>query len=207
MDFKRLSKCSMKKLLSNLISEEDYWEVIGESLKNRSSSILEQHDALCRIFSRKTIEQLIGICYHGTELYRKAYTSNLWAAAYIVRGGCGDSSFHYFRCWLAIRNRDTYYSALKNPDSLITEFSSCKKSDDILYDHIAVLVNDFYSENHPSKTELFTIMEENYEVDHVAKDEMEMSALIEFNWDENDPASLRKICPNLYDKYWDNPLE
>ena len=43
---------------------------------------------------------------------------DLWGAAYLMNGGCSDDGFKYFRDWLISEGRDTYESALKDPDSL-----------------------------------------------------------------------------------------
>ncbi|MEM1220758.1 MAG: hypothetical protein AAGH79_17690, partial [Bacteroidota bacterium] len=69
-----------------------------------------------------------------------------------------------------------------------------------------VIVGEYYSNKYPDRIEFWTFIEENYEQKFDHKDEMEMAVSFEFNWDEEDPDSLRKICPNLYDKYWDNPM-
>ena len=34
------------------------------------------------------------------EQMRASYNRDLWAAAYIINGGCSDDGFDYFRAWL-----------------------------------------------------------------------------------------------------------
>ena len=51
-------------------------------------------------------------------LHYKAYAWNLWAAAYIVNGGCSDDCFSDFRGWLIGQGEKVYHKALANPDSL-----------------------------------------------------------------------------------------
>jgi hypothetical protein len=48
----------------------------------------------------------------------RAYTWDLWAAAYVINGGCSDDGFEYFRAWLISRGSDTFEKALADPDSL-----------------------------------------------------------------------------------------
>lgn len=48
----------------------------------------------------------------------RAYRWDLWDAAYLLMGGCGDDSFEYFRCWLIAQGRDAFESALRDPDTL-----------------------------------------------------------------------------------------
>jgi hypothetical protein len=42
----------------------------------------------------------------------------LWAAAYIINGGCSDDGFRYFRDWLISEGRSVFERALKDPGSL-----------------------------------------------------------------------------------------
>jgi len=197
-----------KKSWKKIITENEFWEIIQESLKGEANfSIPKQYQLLKSIFNSKTTEELVGFYYYASELYRKAYTSELWAAVYIARGRYGDDSFHYFRCWLVTRGKEIYYTALNNPDSLISEFKNYKYRDDILTDNITVTINEYFRERHPEKLELSTVIEEEYKEEFDTLGEMEMSALIKFNWEEGDKESLKEICPNLFKRYWGNPLK
>jgi hypothetical protein len=51
-------------------------------------------------------------------LMARSYRADLWAAAYVIRGGCSDDSFDYFRGWLIAQGRDAFERAMENPDSL-----------------------------------------------------------------------------------------
>jgi hypothetical protein len=51
-------------------------------------------------------------------LLDRAYRADLWAAAYLVCGGCSDDGFEYFRLWLISRGRGGYESVLANPENL-----------------------------------------------------------------------------------------
>ncbi len=50
----------------------------------------------------------------GTE----SYDWNLWGAAYLMKGGCSDDAFDYFRGWLLAQGRSTWERALRDPDTL-----------------------------------------------------------------------------------------
>ena len=43
----------------------------------------------------------------------------LWGAGFVLAGGMGDDSFHYFRAWLVGKGRDAVDRALDDPDSLV----------------------------------------------------------------------------------------
>ncbi|HUQ57217.1 DUF4240 domain-containing protein [Lentzea sp.] len=52
------------------------------------------------------------------DLLAASYRNPLWAAAYIINGGCSDDGFDYFRGWLLTQGSEVYHSALADPDSL-----------------------------------------------------------------------------------------
>lgn len=51
-------------------------------------------------------------------LEAESYRWDLWAAAYLMRGGCSDDGFDYFRGWLVAQGRTVWERALADPDSL-----------------------------------------------------------------------------------------
>lgn len=53
------------------------------------------------------------------QLINLAHTSDLWAAAFVINGGCSDDAFMDFKHWLVSIGKSGYYNALKNPDGLI----------------------------------------------------------------------------------------
>ncbi|MBZ9597003.1 DUF4240 domain-containing protein [Streptomyces yangpuensis] len=52
------------------------------------------------------------------DLLAESYRSPLWAAAYMINGGCSDDGFDYFRGWLLTQGREVFDAALADPDSL-----------------------------------------------------------------------------------------
>ncbi|MEV8514643.1 DUF4240 domain-containing protein [Dactylosporangium sp. NPDC051484] len=48
----------------------------------------------------------------------ESYDWNLWGAAYLMRGGCSDDGFDYFRGWLVAQGRSIWERALRDPDTL-----------------------------------------------------------------------------------------
>jgi hypothetical protein len=47
-----------------------------------------------------------------------SYRCPLWAAAYVINGGCSDDGFDYFRGWLIVQGREVFERAVADPDSL-----------------------------------------------------------------------------------------
>lgn len=51
-------------------------------------------------------------------LVAESYTTELWAAAYLINGGASDDGFDYFRGWLVAQGRDVFEAAVADPDTL-----------------------------------------------------------------------------------------
>ncbi|MBT2404034.1 MULTISPECIES: DUF4240 domain-containing protein [unclassified Streptomyces] len=52
------------------------------------------------------------------DLLADSYRAPLWAAAYVINGGCSDDGFDYFRGWLLTQGETAFTRALADPDSL-----------------------------------------------------------------------------------------
>src|SRR5262249_6772329 len=48
----------------------------------------------------------------------QAYTWDLWGAAYVIGGGCGNDGFEDFRGWLISKGPAAYENAPKDPEAL-----------------------------------------------------------------------------------------
>jgi Protein of unknown function (DUF4240) len=47
-----------------------------------------------------------------------SYRDPLWAAAYLINGGCSDDGFEYFRGWLIVQGHEVYERVMADPDTL-----------------------------------------------------------------------------------------
>ena len=51
-------------------------------------------------------------------LMADSYRTSLWAAAYVINGGCSDDGFDYFRGWLIVQGSQVFEQAVADPDAL-----------------------------------------------------------------------------------------
>jgi hypothetical protein len=63
-------------------------------------------------------EKIFGHWQVQAQLERRAYDWRLWAAAYLIHGGCSDDSFSDFRAGLILHGRNVFERAVEDPDSL-----------------------------------------------------------------------------------------
>ena len=97
---------------------ENFWEII-EDVHRASAGDME---AKCELLRKKLrqlpSDEVRSFADWFSECNYRAYTWELWAAAYIIGGGCSDDSFWDFRSTLISMGRETFEAALADPQSL-----------------------------------------------------------------------------------------
>lgn len=178
----------------NLMGEDKFWEIISLS---KADDPQDQLDNLVGQLSAMTTDDIFGFDYQLDKHLEKSYTSDLWAAAYIIFGGCSDDGFDYFRAWLISKGREVYEKALENPDSLLEVFSETDESDFPENEEILYATLDAYEEA-TGKNDFYDILE-TFEDDFSILE-------IELTWDEDDPKTLEAVCPKLFERYYEDPF-
>ena len=99
------------------MEEQAFWNFIAQA-RQQSESTEDVPEVLAEILSKQSIEQIIEFDVVFSHFLRQSYQSRLWAAAYIVNGGCADDGFEYFRCWLIAQGKENYEKVLIDPEYL-----------------------------------------------------------------------------------------
>jgi hypothetical protein len=97
---------------------DDFWAVIDRATADRPGSPAEVAErAVAELVTRDPAE----IAAWGRQLDKVMAASgreDLWAAAYLINGGCSDDGFDHFRGWLIANGREVLARAVGEPDSL-----------------------------------------------------------------------------------------
>jgi len=101
-----------------------FWELINISSTNASSasefiSNLETELTKFKATEIKNFQKLLITYQHNLDSW------DLWAFAYIAKGGCSDDSFDYFKNWIISQGQETYKISCENFDKLIDVFEPC----------------------------------------------------------------------------------
>ena len=179
---------------TDMLEEDLYWSIIEKSLKNTSNQEA-QAQFLINEVSNLTQNQIIGFYFKTKRLLYDTYNSNLWCAGYIMNGGCSDDGFEYFRNWIISRGKETYYKAKQNPDSLIEVVDG--DFEEYEFEGFWYVADTAFK--HKTGKDLYDFIEQAN-----LKLKEEHYPDIEFTWQEEDPESMQKICPRLFDKFWSN---
>jgi hypothetical protein len=93
-----------------IVDDSEFWAII-----ERAASPSELHRELGTLSD----EDLLEFERRHTSCGDRAYTWDLWGAAYVINGGCSDDTFEYFRAALISRGREDFERALADPDSMV----------------------------------------------------------------------------------------
>jgi hypothetical protein len=177
---------------SEMLSEDSFWALIDNSLTETTNQE-DQEIFLVSAIEKLTPQEMIGFRLRTDKLLYDSYNPELWCAAYIVSGGCSDGGFEYFRCWLISQGKEVFYKVKSNPDALINEVVEGKESyefEGFWYVAMNAFKNstgeDLYSY---IDYDTFVTNDENY-------------PLLKFNWNPDEPATMGKVCPVLFQKLW-----
>lgn len=94
-----------------------FWQLIDEARREAGPSG-DTAASLVDKLATLEVSEIMRWTHYFDAYQRLSYKSRLWAAAYVINGGCGDDGFDYFRGWLTAQGKDVFMSALADPDSL-----------------------------------------------------------------------------------------
>ena len=117
--------CSRNPYLETEVLRMDdvqFWSIIDDS-KSGGNDQLDQAVSLKNSLQTLTPHEVAQFQSAFEDALNRSYTWDLWGAAYIIRGGCSDDCFDYFRYWLIAQGEDVFIAAVSNPETL-AEFIS-----------------------------------------------------------------------------------
>jgi hypothetical protein len=105
------------------MSEGKLWQLIESARESapESEHVWEEAVLVGRavdLLAERGRDEIIAMHRELREAMAASYRESLWAAAYLLNGGCSDDGFEYFRGWLITQGREVFESAIADPDSL-----------------------------------------------------------------------------------------
>lgn len=100
------------------MDNKTFWQTIEESKRLSEGDVDAQLEIIRKRLEGLSADEIIAFDRIFTEHYFNSYRWNLWAAAYIINGGCSDDGFDYFRAGLILQGKKIFNDALENPESL-----------------------------------------------------------------------------------------
>lgn len=96
---------------------DGFWDVI-ETARASGGESKPFHEALADHLATRTEQEILDYQEKFDEARQALYRWDVWAAAYLIGGGCSDDGFIDFRAGLIAQGRGWYQKAADSPDSL-----------------------------------------------------------------------------------------
>ncbi|GIF00222.1 DUF4240 domain-containing protein [Paractinoplanes rishiriensis] len=97
---------------------DDFWAIIGRATADRPASPAEVAKRAAADLAAHDPEEIVAWARHLDKVMVASGTQDLWAAAYLINGGCSDEGFDNFRGWLIAHGREAVARSVRSPDSL-----------------------------------------------------------------------------------------
>ena len=97
---------------------DDFWAVIARATADRPASPAEVAKRAAADLATSDPEEIVAWARHLDKVMVASGTQDLWAAAYLINGGCSEEGFDNFRGWLIAHGRETLAHSVKSPDAL-----------------------------------------------------------------------------------------
>jgi len=171
----------------------DFWKLVDAH--RRASGACDLHGLEAALGAMST-KDILAFQHWLYERLNESYRGDLWAAAYLVNGGCSDDGFDYFRAWLISRGQKVYDAALANPDSLIEEVGD----GEVELEEILTVASRAWKRK-TGKDDYYDRLDEAET--RAGRDDSGVD--IDLSWADDDgegvPKRLKKLCPKLFAKF------
>ena len=196
MEKQRQQELAELKPTAEMMDEEQFWAIVQTAVDEAGDDEDEYLEVVKRELSKLSLKEMIGFRLRTDKLLYDSYTSEMWCAGYLMNGGCSDDGFEYFRLWVISRGRKVYEAAMANPDNLIDYIDDDAEMDFFEFELFWYVALEAFEE--VVDAELYDyIDDENF------KTREGNYPNFEFNWEEDEPESMQKLCPRLFEKFWE----
>ncbi|MGI5456226.1 DUF4240 domain-containing protein [Streptomyces sp. CA-249302] len=95
-----------------------FWSIIESARSSAAVSGVRFDEALVDLLTECPPKEILEYAERFDEVHDALYRWDVWAAAYLIGGGCSDDSFMDFRAGVIALGRDWYERLALDPDSL-----------------------------------------------------------------------------------------
>jgi hypothetical protein len=163
------------------MNEAEFWKLIALSKQESDGDPGRQLGRLQQMLERQPESEIVDFDRLLHQQMIKSYTRDLWAAAYIINGGCSDDDFDCFRAWLIAQGGETFHEVLQNPETL----ADLGEANEALKPLLQVAGKAFHART-------------TTELDSASPTPADLAG---DQW-RDDEKTLQKKFPRLFEKFW-----
>jgi Protein of unknown function (DUF4240) len=111
------------------MSQAAFWGLIETTRADADNDTERQSELLEERLSKLPPRQIVRFQQIRRQMDERAYTWDIWGAAYVIDDGCSDDCFRDFRAYLISLGPRAFGAALRNPDSLAPIVEDAEEGD------------------------------------------------------------------------------
>lgn len=172
-----------------------FWELIEKSNEQAEGDVDYAMDLLRNSLEELEAESILKFHNIFQEYHNISNKNKLWAAAYVINGGCSDDGFDYFRGWLIAQGKSVFMKALEKLDEI--EDAECE--------YIMSVAGSAYLEKFSDGSAGWDKFYSGIKLNPLTQSEIDSihSEIVygddmDIEWEEED---LAEIAPELYERY------
>ncbi|WP_151484212.1 DUF4240 domain-containing protein [Streptomyces albicerus] len=191
---------------------DHFWTVIESARSSAESNGKTFADALVDRLAAFSREEILAYQERFDEVHDALYRWDVWAAAYLIGGGCSDDSFMDFRAGLIALGRDWYERAAASPDALAAHpavraaATATDRDDRLFYEDVNYAAGDAFSRLTGDREDFYEAWDQHRsapapsdETEPETEPESESDMGEDFDFD--DAGEMRRRLPALADLY------
>jgi hypothetical protein len=148
---------------------KQFWDVVAKACRADPRQAEHWAERLQAELEKLEPAEIIEWNHVFDRLAARAYTVDLWGAAYLINGGASDDGFYYFRCWLIGMGRQVYEAAVEKPDALADAVVPGIDAEAEIYAaaHLAwiAVTGKSYNDPYPARNERAELLGEDWNFD------------------------------------------
>ncbi|MFC8430377.1 DUF4240 domain-containing protein [Streptomyces sp. NPDC057253] len=180
------------------MNEDRFWTIIESARTSSAASGSPFDESLVDHLCGCPSQEILEYAERFDEVHDALYRWDVWAAAYLIGGGCSDDSFMDFRAGVIASGRDWYERTVLDPDSLaehpdVVEAASAESDEALFYEVVNYAASKAF-ERLTGSADAFDVAWAGYRpVEGPGGDATDMGE----DFDFDDPDQMHRRLPRL----------
>jgi Protein of unknown function (DUF4240) len=133
------------------MTRQEFWNIVDGVNHSAGGDMTRKCALLATALRSLSAAEVESFSIHFDECDDQAFSWNLWAAAHIMSGGCGDDAFANFRATLISMGREAFETVVAAPESLVDIEIDPERAFYEGYQYVAMTVYEEMTGNPPAR--------------------------------------------------------
>lgn len=179
-----------------------FWNIIERASSSAADSGVLFDEALLDLLAGRPPQEILEYAERFDEVHDALYRWDVWAAAYLIGGGCSDDSFMDFRAGVIALGRDWYDRTVLDPDSLaerpaVIEAAGAHRDEALFYEDVNYAASGAFERLTGDPDAFYKAWAE-----YRSADEQDGEADMGEDFDFDDAAEMHRRLPRLARLYF-----